>query len=603
MPVTSFRDVVSAPGGSDVAAERRSWAPALVYTAYLAGAFLLTWRMWAHPSTAIVASKPPDTDQFAWFLRYEATAVWHGRLPSLVTTAMNAPRGINMMWNTTVLLLGVLLTPVTVLAGPQVSLTVLITVGFAGSAASLFYVLRRYGASLPAAAIGGALYGFSPAMTHVVLGHYQVQFAVLPPLIVDAVLRVCLATSVRSSAWSGTWLGLLVAAQLFIGEEMLFETALAALTVVAVLAVSRRPAARAAAGRAAAGLGIAVGVTLLVAGYGLWVQLVGPLTQHGAPFAIDLHTNTLSDFVTPSPSQLLHFAQTPAQLAGEGAEYVAYLGWPLIVVLVTAAIALWRHLTIRACAMTAFVLLLLSVGAHPKIDPSASPSAIVLPWGLLDHLPLIGSLLPNRLSVVADGSAAALLAFGLDLAWAKLSSTRLGRRGAGVLVACVAAIALLPVVPVPLGAYSAVPLPAGWTRTFSALRLPPGATVLVVPLPTDRLTDTLRWQAEGGQQISLVGGYFEGPNGTGEVGIDPGTLPLEAYLNQLWTGTGDVPPVPIRQAQAALRYWRPAAVVAVAPPPKLLSYLEQTLGTPAITSGSVLAWRTPRPGYLAGEDG
>jgi hypothetical protein len=84
-------------------------------------------RFWAHPATAIVASKPPDTDQFAWFLRYEATAVWHGRLPSLVTTAMNAPRGVNMRWNTSVLLPGVLLTPVTMLAGPQVSLTVLLT--------------------------------------------------------------------------------------------------------------------------------------------------------------------------------------------------------------------------------------------------------------------------------------------------------------------------------------------------------------------------------------------------------------------------------------------------------------------------------------------
>ena len=36
---------------------------------------------------------------------------------------MNAPHGINLMWNTSLLLPGVLMTPVTLLAGPQTSLT------------------------------------------------------------------------------------------------------------------------------------------------------------------------------------------------------------------------------------------------------------------------------------------------------------------------------------------------------------------------------------------------------------------------------------------------------------------------------------------------
>jgi hypothetical protein len=590
--VTSSVD--KSPAREAVTAERArrpTWAPAIVCVAYLAAALILTWRFWAHPATAIVASKPPDTDQFAWFLRYEATAVWHGRLPSLVTTAMNAPRGINMMWNTTVLLPGVLLTPVTVLAGPQVSLTVLLTAGFCGSAASLFYVLRRYGASLPAAAVGGAVYGFSPALTHAALGHYQLQFAVLPPLIVDAAVRVCLAASRRVLAWSAAWLGLLVAAQLFVGEEVLFEAVLATVLVVIVLAASRPRAARAAAGRTAAGLGIAAAVTLALAGWGLRKQFFGPLTEHGSPFQADFYKNTLSGFVTPSPSQLIHVAQSPAQLAGEGAEYVAYLGWPLVVVLVIATVLLWRHLTIRVCALTTAGLLLLSIGAHPLLTPSARPASITLPWGLLEHVPVISSLLPSRLSIVADGTAAALLAFAIDLAWARLSRTGLGRRGAGAVVAFVAVIAVLPVVPVPLGAYSALPLPSGWASTFAALRLRPHARVLVVPVPNAQLTDTLRWQAESWQQISLVGGYFEGPDQTGQAGIDPNTWRLQPYLNQLWSGTGDTQPVSLDWAKVTVRYWRPAAVVAVAPPPRLLAYLDQVFGAFTVRSGHTFGWR------------
>jgi hypothetical protein len=622
--VTSFTDVSSAPhAASAERARRRSWVPAIIYGAYIAVAFGLTWRFWAHPTTAIVASKPPDTDQFAWFLRYEAAAVSHGRLPSLVTTAMNMPHGINMMWNTTVLLPGVLLTPITMLAGAQVSLTLLLTAGFAGSAASMFYVLRRYRASLPAAAIGGAVYGFSPALTHAVLGHYQLEFAVLPPLIVDAAVRVCLATSRRTLAWSAAWLGLLIAAQLFIGEEILFEAVVAAFLIVVVLALSRPRAALAVAGRTAVGLGVAAAVTLVVASWGLWEQFFGRLTQHGSPFRPDFYKNSLSAFVTPAPSQLIHFAQSQAQRAGEGSEYVAYLGWPLIIVLVIATVVLWRHLTVRVCGVTTALLLLLSIGAHPKLTPFDRSAKITLPWRLLEHLPLVGSLLPSRLSIVADGTAAALLAFAIDLTWRRLAGapadpasapasengpagdsprrSGIGRRWAGVVVGIVTVIAVLPLVPVPLNAYRALPLPSGWNATFAALRLPKGATVLVVPVPTGKLTDTLRWQAESWQQISLVGGYYEGPDKHGHVGIDAQTLQLQPYLNELWGGSGGIPPVSIGQAKATVRYWRPAAVVAVAPRPMLLAYLDHVFGPPTVRFGSTLGWRL-RPGvYVTSE--
>ncbi len=117
----------------------------------------------------------------------------------------------------------------------------------------MLYVLRRYGVSLPAAAVGGAVYGFSPALTHSAIGHYQLQFAVLPPLIVDAVLRLCLRSS--GPVRAGIWLGVLVVAQIFIGEEMLFEACLAAILLVAVLAAIAAeggPGQRRASGRARA---------------------------------------------------------------------------------------------------------------------------------------------------------------------------------------------------------------------------------------------------------------------------------------------------------------------------------------------------------------
>src|ERR1700689_1065600 len=157
---------------------------------YLIGAVAVTMWLWRDPASRIVAGNPYDSDQFAWFFRYDAAAVAHLRLPALITTAMNAPQGISLMRNTAMPLPGVLLAPLTLVAGPQASLTVLMTLGFAGSAVSMFATARRWEASTAAAGLAGLVYGFSPALIQSSAGHYDLQFAVLPPLIIDAALRL-----------------------------------------------------------------------------------------------------------------------------------------------------------------------------------------------------------------------------------------------------------------------------------------------------------------------------------------------------------------------------------------------------------------------------
>jgi hypothetical protein len=231
----------------------------LVLACYLLAAVAVTSRLWADPASRTVAGNPNDADLFAWFMRYVATAVAHGRLPALVTAAMNAPQGISLMWNTSVLLPGLLLTPVTFLAGPQTALTVLMTAGFAGSAASLFLVLRRWNVSTGAAALAGAVYGFSPALLQAGTGHYNLQFAVLPPLIVHMGLRLCIRSgrsSPRTVVRDGLVLGLLVTAQLFTGEELLMLAGITGLLLLVVLAASRPREVSGRCGPAAAGLAV-----------------------------------------------------------------------------------------------------------------------------------------------------------------------------------------------------------------------------------------------------------------------------------------------------------------------------------------------------------
>ncbi len=574
---------------------RDGLATALTLTCYLLGAVVVTWHLWADPASRAIAGNPNDADLFAWFLRYDATAVLHGRLPALVTAAMNAPQGINLMWNTAMPLPGVLLAPVTLLLGPQTALTVLATAGFAGSAASLFLVLRRWEVGLGAAALAGAVYGFSPALLHAAVGHSDLQLGILPPLIIHAGLRLALRS--QAPVRAGLLLGLLVTVQLFISEELLVLTAVAGLLMLAVLALGQPRVAASRWRPTAAGLGVAAAVTLLLAGYPLWVQFFGPLTQHGSAFTPDFFKNDLASFVIPSRYLLFHTARSAAIAAGyQGGvpEYLAYLGWPLIAVLVAGALAFWRRPAVRATAVALVVLELLSLGGHPLIGGAVHPG-VTLPWHWLEGIPVLGAVLPDRLSLVADGVAAALLAFCLDLARAKAASMRRAvdtvRPGAA-LVTATAVLACLPLVPRPLPAAATTPLPPGWNATFAALRLPPGGRVLVVPVPTATLTAALRWQADTGEPASLIGGYFTGPAWNGQAYVDGNGVAVTAqYLDGLWSGNPVAAPT-AAQVRSDLNTWRPSAVVAVTSPGSPLGrYLARLFGRPAVRSGGVLAWR------------
>jgi hypothetical protein len=590
----------AAIGTSQAAPERvrprvRAGASWLVVGCYLLGALVLTWRLWADPASRAQAGDIRDVDLFAWFLRNAATAVAHGHLPALMSTAMNAPRGINMMTNTSFLLPGVLLTPVTLVAGPQVSLTIALTLGFAGSAASLFWVLRQWGAGLAAAALGGAVYGFSPAMLDSGIGHYQLQFAVLPPLIIDALLRI--VTGRGHALRAGLWLSLLTAAQLFTGEELLAQTGIAGLLLVITLAASRPRAVRAQARGAALGLGAGAGIALLICARALWVQFLGPLSAQGSWEGLSTYSSHLAWFVTP-PGDLLFHTQVAALAGGDNsslAEYLSYLGWPLLVILIIAAVRFWGDLRVRAAAVTWAVLEVLSLGAESRTFLGAHVPGGLLPWHWLQGLPFLGAILPDRFAILADGAAAAVLAFSLDLARSAAPGTAGWRRRS--LPFALAALAVLPLIPVPMQASTLAPVPAGWRAAFAGLRLAPDARVLVVPVPYASFPETLRWQADTGEPGSIMGGYLVGRNPAGQASWEyygPTTINLFfVYLDALWLGRSSSRPAPSRaQVRADLAYLRPAAVIAVTYRDSPLGhFLTGLFGPPTRRDGHVLAWR------------
>ena len=573
-----------ARGGS-----RASW---LVACCYLLGALVMTARLWADPAGRMQAGDSQDVNLFAWFLRYSATAVSHGHLPALVTTAMGAPRGVNLMWNTAFLLPGVLLTPVTLLAGPQVSLTIVLTVSIAGSAASLFWVLRRWGASLGAAALGGAVYGFSPALLNSGMGHYHLALAVLPPLIIDALLRI--VTGRGKALRNGAWMGLLVAAQLFISEEMLVYTGVAGFLLVAVVALGQP---RAVPGRLRdSALGVAAGaaVTLLITAYPLWVQFRGPLHEHTV--LSGSWRGNLAFFVDPSANLLFHSRSSAAWVASYVlglTEALAYLGWPLIAALVAAAIWFWRDQRVRAAAVTCAVLELCSVGGGPLHIGGSLLSGSFLPYHWIQGLPLMAQIIPARFCIVGAGAAGATLAFALDRA---RSTAPQGPPWRKAVPAAVAVLAVLPLIPVPYHVQPVSPVPPGWQAAFTRLNLPATARVLVIPVTLIYYTEVMRWQADTGQPRSMIAGYFLEPGRNHEATFSIGPTEYAAeYLNRLYAGRARVARHHV--VRSALDYWRPAAIVALTrKTSELGKFLISLLGPPTFKVGRLLVWRFSRAG-------
>jgi len=327
---------------------------------------------------------------------------------------------------------------------------------------------------------------------------------------------------------------------------------------------------------------------------------------------IDFYKNDLVGFVQPSALQLIHSASSAAfarRFDGGIADYLGYLGWPMLFVLAWAAAALWHRLPVRVLAVTFIVLEVFSLGGTLMYSGHVH-AWIKLPWYWLQGLPVAISALSDRFSIIADGCAAALLAFALDAAWRETQrrqasgGTRRGLRAARIAICLTGLIAVVPLLPAPLPAAGLPGVPAGWARAMADLHLPYGASVLTLPAPSGTFTAPLRWQADTGMPSAMVGGYFIGPVSGGQAYVGgPGMPPAVKYLNWMWLDSGPgIERTPGLEAASLVvppglvKAWIGSsglsAVVAVTKADSPLAYyLDHLLGPPAAQSGTVIGWR------------
>ena len=392
----------------------RGLRPYLVLTAVsLLIALYLTWRLLGGMGQRMIAGNPDDVRLFEWYLEHGPQAVLHGRNPLYFTT-MNAPAGVNAMWNTSLLFPALLLAPVTLLAGPLAAYNVAFIAGLAAGPVCAFPLMRRFAARDWAAAAGALAFGFSPAVLAAGLGHLDLALIALMPLMM--VIVYDLAAGRRRVLTGGIALGLLATAELFTSEEVLFQAGLAIMIALVLLAVTApRLITAAGAARLARGLGVALGVFAVLSGAALWLQLRGPLHQHGSPFTLSYFEADLRGFYLPSHMFWLSTPGSSAFAAGYGggpAEYLAYLGIPLLAVAMTTGLLRIGDWRARVLLGTGLLFAVFSLGG--TLLDGGRQTGVRLPWGIAEHWPLFGNALPDRFAFVVALAAAGLLALAVD---------------------------------------------------------------------------------------------------------------------------------------------------------------------------------------------
>jgi hypothetical protein len=487
---------------------------------------------WAQPFSAQVGPGG-DAEEYAWFLGWLPYAIGHG-LDPLVSTYVNAPHGVNLMWNTSALLPSFLMSPVTVLAGAAFSYNLLMTAGLALTGLFSYLAFRRWTTEVPSLA-GALVVGFSPYMFTEANGHLAQVLLMSAPLFLILGDRLLVRQSSRP--WKdGLLLGLLAWAQLLTGEEILVMEAIAALVGVVALASLAEREVLGKLPYALKGLGVGVGTFTVLSAPFLAVQFLGPDRVQN-PHPPNIFVSDLFNFFVPTSVTKLAPAEAlkvSSQFTGNLSEQAAYIGLPLLAFSAIALVLARRRRVTWVAASIAVVCAILSLG--PTLHYNGRVTSHNLPDYWLDKLPFFKNLLADRFASMVSIGIGLLVALGAE---------ELRRRKAVLQVPgwALVGLGLAAIFPTTNFPAAGSPRYLAFETGQSCPGRPPGApppTALVVPSVNEM---DLRWQEEAHF-------CFKMPSATGMTGTNSADLGFQGVLLNL--GQPGQPLLPTTPAERAL---------------------------------------------------
>jgi hypothetical protein len=477
-----------------------------------------------------------DPQLLLWEISWEHYALLHGLNP-FFSHAIFVPGGVNLGTNVDAPLLGFVTAPLAPFVSPVAIFNLIAVVAMPISATAAYFVLRKWQVWLPAAAIGGLVYGFGPeAVAQNLDLHIFLTFIPLPPLIAATVVSILQRGAV---SWRlGLLLGVLFSAQYLISAEVAADVVVLGVAAIALVAIRRPALVRERAMPAASSALIAGFVTLVLLAYPIWMLVAGPQHVPTPPHPPNnpYFKNDLLNFFVPGPTQRISFGMRSLGdrvvdrfITGEN----SYIGIPVLLVVGYLVYRCRRVPRVQLASALLLLCALLTLGPYLVVDGHST--GIPLPFLILDHVPFFDSIVPPRLAFGVDTCLAAVIAFSLDnIRRGERTSLEHGPRqrwgtpalrsgSLAVTVLVVLAVTLLPNWPYPTTRAATLP-----TKIRQAV--PAGDPVaLTYPYATYFHIQPIVWQVNDDFDFRLLGGYGFHPwpqsaDPSGYIGFD---RPLE----------------------------------------------------------------------------
>jgi len=556
---------------------------------YLAFSLCLWSRVWITGDPASMATCAcTDPAQQLWWLAWFPQALLHGHNPFYSDALFARFGGISAMSNTSWMLPALVLSPITLLFGPIASSNVADLLAPVVSGVAAFALAAQFVQNFWARTVAGAVFAFSPfVMASVVLGHLNFTLVAYVPLALLVVVR-----HVRGEikpVRAGLLLGLLTAAEFFIGVEVIVFTVVLAGTLLLAFALRRRSSLVA----ALPGLFIVgatgLGVCAVALGYPIWVTLFGRAHVMG-PYWSGAGSTTpnwlkelqhLGAMVVPSAHV---FSPSPALTgtgyAGPRGPGMDYVGLGIVIVLVLCAPVVRRRSLYAILALAAVISVLLES----------------VPLGLWHVIPVAGSATPSRFALVVALLLGLMLALVIDgwvrpsRPWARRLDRRFGRRAGYAAGAVAALVALAPIATT----YSApfvirsvtIPRWFSYASSMATSETP----LLILPFGLDR-AESMTWEAETGIHSQLVWayGFVRGRNNVDEY---RSSLPIADFLQNVTASDTALTASQSHRVSTILARWSPIEVVLVMSqtPPATTASLRRILGPPTSAKDGAEIW-------------
>ena len=448
--------------------------------------------MIASPGSNAVGDPGPDKTIFMWSFVWWPHALGGGHDP-FVTHAVWAPEGIDLSWVTSVPGPSLLAFPLTWAAGPVVTYNVLAVLAPALAAWAAFLLAKWLTGRFWPALLAGYLFGFSAYEIAQSRGHLSLTLVFLVPLVWLLVAKRFAGELSRTRFV--VLLAPALAFQLSIATEI-FSTTVLVGVLVGLLALWRLRESRARilmTGRECA-VGL-LGAAVLSLPYLIHAFVVtgSSYAPERSPFS---QSADLLSFVVPTRFVWLRPSGTSSitsHFTANPVESGAYLGLPLLVILVAAALTR-RSRAISFLLLATAAVAICSLGSRIRI---AGHVLVPGPWEVPAKLPVTRVILPVRLSMFV-----ALLAALVCAVWLAERDAHPGLRWALVLVAAVV------VFPSPSRALwtSHVPRPA-FIQTDADEHVLRGSDTALV-LPVGKAGWSMLWHAENHMRYRMVAGYL-----------------------------------------------------------------------------------------------